>query len=105
MILRGCSADVVSTLGREFQMEGLLRMPKDDAIEAFMVVKLGEYGKPESCGIHLGNGGQMVGGSGDAEHSPSLHSFASSSSRHYSRMVIPDAAGSVAEHTEFCQSV
>jgi len=46
-------ADLVPTLGREFQMVGLLRMPKDDAIEAFMVMKLGEYHEAEPCGIHL----------------------------------------------------
>jgi len=46
-------ADLVPTLGREFQMVGLLRMPKDDAIEAFMVMKLGEYREAEPCGIHL----------------------------------------------------
>jgi hypothetical protein len=56
MILRRGFADVVSPVGREFQMVGLLRMPKDDAIEAVMVFKLGEDGEAKPCGIYLGNG-------------------------------------------------
>jgi hypothetical protein len=41
VILGGCCANVVSSLGREFQVIGLLRMPKDDAIEAVVVVITG----------------------------------------------------------------
>jgi hypothetical protein len=73
-------ADLVSAMGRELQMVGLLGMSKDDTIEAVMVFKLGEDCEVQPCGIHLGNSGQMVGGSGDAEHSTRLHSSASSSS-------------------------
>src|SRR5262249_38884926 len=79
MILRRGFADLVSPVGREFEMVGLLRMPKDNAIEAVMVVKLGEDRAAEPCGIHLSNGCSMVGGSGDTEHSASLHRSASSS--------------------------
>src|SRR6266568_1607386 len=43
MILRRRCADVVSPLGRELQMVGLVGVSEDDAIEAVMVVKLGEY--------------------------------------------------------------
>src|SRR5262245_11242037 len=53
ILCRG-SADLVSPLGGEFQMVGLLGMSKDDAIEAVMVVKLGEDREAEPCGIHLG---------------------------------------------------
>jgi len=49
MILRRGSADLVSPLGGEFQMVGLLGMSKDDAVEAFMVVKLGEDREAEPC--------------------------------------------------------
>jgi hypothetical protein len=56
MILRGSFTNLVSSLGREFQMVGLLRVSKDDAIEAFMVVKLGEYREAKPCSIHVGNG-------------------------------------------------
>jgi len=55
-----------------------VRMPKNNAIEAVVVVKLGEYREVQPCGIHLGNGGQMVRRSSDAEHSTRLHSSASS---------------------------
>ena len=47
--------NLVSPLGREFQMVGLLGMSEENAIEAVMVVKLGEYREAEPCGIHLGN--------------------------------------------------
>src|SRR4029453_34953 len=78
MILGGSCSDLVSPLGREFQMVGLLGMSEDDAIEAVVVFKLGEYREVQPCGIHLGNGGQMLGGSGDAKHSTSLHRSTSS---------------------------
>ena len=71
--MHGGSANLVSTLGREFQLIGLLGVSKDDTIEAFMVVKLGEDREAKPCGIHLGNGCSMVGRSGDTEHSTSLH--------------------------------
>jgi hypothetical protein len=54
-------------------MVGLLRMPKDNAIEAVVVCKLGEHSEVQSCRIHLGNGGSMVGGSGNTEHSTRVH--------------------------------
>ena len=78
MILHGGSANRVSTLGREFQLIGLLGVSKDDTIEAFMVVKLGEDREVQPRGIHLGNGCSMVGGSSDAEYSTSFHCLASS---------------------------
>jgi hypothetical protein len=78
VILRRRCADVVSALGREFQMVGLLGGSKDDAVEAMVVFKLGEGGEAKPCGIHLSNGSQMVSGAGDAEHSTSLYSSASS---------------------------
>jgi hypothetical protein len=78
MILRRRFADVVSALGRELQMVGLLGMPKDNAIEAVVVMELGEYREVKPCGIHFGNSYQMVSGSGNTEHSTSLHSSASS---------------------------
>jgi len=56
MILGRGFTDPVSQLGRALQMVGLLGMSKDDAIEAVMVVKLGEDGEAKPCGIHLGNG-------------------------------------------------
>jgi hypothetical protein len=56
MILRRRFADVVSALGRELQMVGLLGMPKDNAIEAVVVVKLGEDREVQPCGIHRRNG-------------------------------------------------
>ena len=77
VILGGRCANLVSPLGGEFQMVGLLRMSKDDAIEAVMVFTLGEDGEVQPCGIHLGNSGQMVSRSGDAEHSTRLHHSAS----------------------------
>jgi hypothetical protein len=73
MILRRGFADLVSTLGRKLQMVGLPGMSEDDAIEAIMVCKLCEYREAQSSGIHLGNGGQMVRRSGDAEHSTRFH--------------------------------
>jgi hypothetical protein len=57
MILRRGFADVVSPLGREFEMVGLLGMSKDDAVEALMVMKLGEDREAEPCSIHLRYGG------------------------------------------------
>jgi hypothetical protein len=54
-------------------MVGLLRMPKDNAIEAVVVMELGKYREVKPCGIHLSNSCQMVGGSGDAEYNTSLH--------------------------------
>jgi len=80
MILHGGSANLVSTLGLQFQLIGLLGVSKDDTIEAFMVVKLGEDREADPYGIHLRNGCSMVGGSGDAKHSTSFHDLASSSS-------------------------
>jgi hypothetical protein len=56
MILGRSCADLVSPLGRELEMVGLLGMAEDDAIEAVMVCKLGEDSEVQSCGIHLGNG-------------------------------------------------
>ena len=56
MILRGSFTNLVSTMGCELQMVGLLGMSKDDAIEAFMVLKLGEYCEAKPGGIHLRNG-------------------------------------------------
>jgi|RhiMetdeSRZDD1v2_1073273.scaffolds.fasta_scaffold52001_6 hypothetical protein len=78
MILGRGFTDLVSPLGRELQMVGLLGMSEKDAIEAFMVVKLGEDGEAKPCGIYLGNGCSMVSRSGNAEHSTSLHCSASS---------------------------
>jgi hypothetical protein len=37
-------------------MVGLVGMSEDDAIEAIMVFKLGEYREVKPSGIHLGNG-------------------------------------------------
>ena len=51
MILGGRFADVVSPLGRELQMVGLLGMSEDDAVKAVVVVKLGEYCEVQPCGI------------------------------------------------------
>ena len=78
MILHGGSANLVSPLGREFQMLGLLGMSENDAIEAIVVFKLGENREVQPFGIHLGYGGQMVSRSGNAEHSTSFHYRASS---------------------------
>jgi hypothetical protein len=63
-------------------------MPKDNAVKAVVVFKLGEDGEAQPGGVHLGNGSQMVGGSSDTEHSARLHSSASSSLCHHSRMII-----------------
>src|SRR5215510_2689996 len=43
MILGRNFADVVSTLGRELQMVGLLGMSEDDAVKTVMVMELGEH--------------------------------------------------------------
>src|SRR5437867_12965887 len=59
-------------------MIGLVGVSEDDAVEAVVVVKLDEDREFQPCGIHRRNGCYMVGGSGDAEHSTSLHSSASS---------------------------
>ena len=48
MILCRGFTNRMSTLGGEFQMVGLLGMPKDNTVKAFMVVKLGVMIK--SCG-------------------------------------------------------
>jgi hypothetical protein len=77
MILGRGFTDLVSPLGRELQMVGLLGMSEKYAIEAFMVVKLGEDGEAKPCGIYLGNGCSMVSRSGNAEHSTSFHYLAS----------------------------
>src|SRR5262244_1455089 len=79
MILCGRFTNMVSTLSRELQMVVLLGMPKDNAIEAIVVVKLGEYREVQPGGIHFGNSCQMVGGSSNAEYSTSLHRSTSSS--------------------------
>jgi hypothetical protein len=56
VILRGSFTNLVSTLGRELQMVRGVRMPKNNAIEAVVVVKLGEDRAVQPFGIHLGNG-------------------------------------------------
>jgi hypothetical protein len=53
MIVRRRFANLVSPVGRELQMVGLLGMFKDDAVATFMVVKLGEYCEVKSFSIHL----------------------------------------------------
>ena len=73
MILCGSSTNLVSALGRECEMVGLLGMSEDDAVEAVVILKLGEYHEVKPLSIHLGNGSQMVGRTGDTEHSIRLH--------------------------------
>src|SRR4030095_11191381 len=78
MLLRRSFTDLVSTVGCEFQMVGLLGMSEDDAVKAVVVCKLGEDGEAKPFSIHLSNGSRMVSRSSDAEHSTSLHRSASS---------------------------
>ena len=73
MILRGSFTNLVSPLGGEFQMVGLLGMSENDAIETVVVFKLRKYHEVQTLGIHLGYGGQMVSGSSDTEYSASFH--------------------------------
>ena len=42
MILGGGSADLVSSLGGELQMVGLLGMSEDDAVKAVVVLQTGQ---------------------------------------------------------------
>src|SRR5689334_14100381 len=58
-------------------MVWLLRMAEDDAIEAIVVFKLSKHGEIQSGDIHLGNAGQMIRRSSDAEYSTSVHSSTS----------------------------
>src|SRR5262249_54357329 len=78
MILCGSFTNLMSTLRRKLQIVRLLGMSEDDAIEAVVVMKLGKYREVQPGGIHFGNSGQMVGGSGNAEYSTNLHRSASS---------------------------
>jgi hypothetical protein len=54
--LRRGFADVVSPLGRELQMIGLLGMSEDDAVKAVVIFKLRKYREVQPCSIHLCNG-------------------------------------------------
>jgi hypothetical protein len=66
MIFGGGFANLVSSVGREFEMVGMLGMSEDDAVKAVVVLKLSEYHEVQPGGIHFGNDCQMVSGSGDA---------------------------------------
>ena len=56
MILRRGFADLVSALRRELQMVGLVRVSENDAVEAIVVVKLGEDREVQPGSIHRRNG-------------------------------------------------